>query len=92
MSEVEPRVTCCCLTDVRRHFKATLKKFLLHLPSKKYALPEKLKSVIDVDMFGIKPKNLSNYKKRVEKLNEFMSAKARAVLNAETGPGKSFRT
>lgn len=91
VTEMEPPVTRAILNLERRSWKfnATLKEFLPRLPSKKNALPENLKSVKGLDMSILKGWKPYHYTKRSEKLNDFMLARARAILNAEPGPGKS---
>lgn len=90
MTEVEPRLTRCCKDGKSRPFSTTLRAFLPRLSKKEKELPEKLESVKNVDRSEVCKKTVSIHANRVEKLNAFMLGKARAILNADTGPGKYF--
>ncbi|KAH7696003.1 zinc finger protein, partial [Aphelenchoides avenae] len=87
VSEVEPRVPRAVVKSKYCHLNTTLRAFVPRLPKKKKKLPEKLESVMKVDRSKIWPRTVTRYKHQIEDLFEFMSAKARTVLNAETAEG-----
>ncbi|KAH7694682.1 SUMO ligase, partial [Aphelenchoides avenae] len=87
VSEVKPRVPRAVVKSKYCHLNTTLRAFVPRLPKKKKKLPEKLESVMKVDRSKIWPRTVGRYKHQIEDLFEFMSAKARTVLNAETVEG-----